>query len=464
MAVTCEIIPAILQAPGQWSPPETLGASARLDPVAGICRFGVPLPPGRLQHAAQLGLWDCDRPVPIVAEPLARWPDGSLRLVGVRFEVIPAGDHVYCLVLNAPVDRCPQMPATALPEPPADLYPGLFLQLPGEFLCRSESFGGPLRTASMLTDPQTDAARIAERLDRNAALDLQQSVWTGVVTGRIPTNYARGLHEFFYYDLSHAAYQQYLRTGDFRLFTAAYAAERVYREKMIVHDGPHAGQAGDAQATNYPEAVKMNGRWAAYWKVNTADELIPWNGLRTLYIEGLLDDWQLTADPRSFHIARLVADALVKDIPKQGLFLRINERNPGWPLVELTYFYDIVREEKYLATAKLIVDDLLQWQAPTGGWLREYEDEAECPHRCVGGQPFMHSILLQGLIRYHDLTGDQRVRACLLKGVDWLLTDAAGWRPEQGGWVYLPGCKDNRNSQKISADLSVLICHPLAYA
>src|SRR5205814_1889815 len=117
---------------------------------------------------------------------------------------------------------------------------------------------------------------------------------------RIPLDYERALHEYFYYDVPHSAYQQYIRTGKPELYIAAHAVARVYREHMVVHEGPRRGRP-----------------MAREWE-NDSNGRIPWAGLRTMYIEGLLDDAQLTGDVRSLDVAREMADAYLADIPRQG--------------------------------------------------------------------------------------------------------------------------------------------------
>jgi len=393
-----------------------------------VCRFGVPLRRGRLRDADQIALLDGEKEVPCGAEAIAKWPDGSIRAVAVRFRTSAAKGEK---ALQIAIGRKRTAGANIPPPKSSAAMPDAFVKLPPEFLCDSAAFGGAILPAS-----KTD---ISKDLDKRLPNDLEASVWSAVQSGKMPTDYDRGLHDFFYYDLAHSTYSQYARTGLPNLFITGYAAARTYREEMVIHEGAKKGRP----------------------RGTPGEEIIPEEGLRTMYIEGLLDDWQLTGDGRSMEVAREIADAYVENLPRQGRNLRVNERNPGWPLLELTYFYDVTREKRYLDSAALVFEDVLKWQDETGAWLRVYEDKDECPHGCRGAQPFMHTLLVEGIVRYWRLTGDERAKACLKKAAAWLLTPAAGWRESQGAWRYLPGCISSKDKDGVP-DLSLIIAQSLA--
>ena len=100
-----------------------------------------------------------------------------------------------------------------------------------------------------------------------------------------------------------------------------------------------------------------------------------------------------------------------------------NCRECGWHLIHLTALARMSASPRYLNAAALIVARVLQRQEPGGGWERILK-EGHCgcePPRERGEAGFMVGVLLSGLRRYHELTGDARVRDAILGGVDWLL-------------------------------------------
>ena len=77
----------------------------------------------------------------------------------------------------------------------------------------------------------------------------------------------------------------------------------------------------------------------------------------------------------------------------------------------------------YLNAARLIVERVLERQEPKGGWervLKEGHCGAPAP-RARGEAGFMVGVLLSGLRRFHEITGDDRVAEAIHGGVHWLI-------------------------------------------
>ena len=219
-----------------------------------------------------------------------------------------------------------------------------------------------------------------------------------------------GQAELSYYDTAHALFQMYMRSGNKEYLYAGHKETKRYIEEEIIKDGQFRGQ-------------HVNGKGIP----------LPWRGLRVLYIEGLVDDYILTGDTSSLEWAKAMGDQFVKNIKDSDL--KINERNPGWPTLELLALYNVTGDEKYLNKAKKIIDVVLSWQDASGGWKRVYEDKEECSHGHKGGSAFMTTILCEGLIHYHLMTGDKRVEKALVKAADWLLNEM--YMPNQKTFRYI---------------------------
>lgn len=245
-----------------------------------------------------------------------------------------------------------------------------------------------------------------------------------------------GKAELSYYDLAHTLYQAFLRSGKKEYFLAAHKEAKRFIEEEVVKDGPYKGQ-----------------------HINGKGNPLPWRGLRLLYMEGLIDDYILTGDKESFEVAKSMADVYLRGINNKDLY--VNERNPGWPILELLAIYELTSDRKYFNKAREIIDIVLSWQdSARGGWIRVYEDKEECPHGHKGGSPFMTTVLLEGLIRYHIMTGDEKVKESILKANNWLINEA--YIPQRKTFVYIQ-CPEYKRSGGVYT-LNPMFIEMLGYA
>ena len=92
--------------------------------------------------------------------------------------------------------------------------------------------------------------------------------------------------------------------------------------------------------------------------------------------------------------------------------------------------------------------------------LPQDQSECDCPDKAEhrGGKPFATGVLMHGLIRYYEATGDPEVKDVLLKIVDWLMNTA--WNPNVNGWRYKTGCPKYANG----GSYSILTVEGITYA
>jgi hypothetical protein len=148
----------------------------------------------------------------------------------------------------------------------------------------------------------------------------------------------------------------------------------------------------------------------------------------------------LTGDRRSFETGCAVADFFVrKQLSRPYDFSTC--RTPGWHLIMLAAAYRATNDPYYWNAAKVIVERVLETQeqqprplpphqregrAPyqVGGWSRMMvPGHCHCEPRHRGNAGFMVAVLLSGLKYYHDLTGDDRVKQCIIRGAHYLLDE-----------------------------------------
>ncbi|NQT16777.1 MAG: hypothetical protein HQ582_28730, partial [Planctomycetes bacterium] len=151
------------------------------------------------------------------------------------------------------------------------------------------------------------------------------------------------------------------------------------------------------------------------------------------WTEGHFDHYFLTGDRRSYETACAVADFFIKkDLGRPYDFLSC--RTPGWHLIMLAAAYAATDDPYYLNASKVIVERVLEAQDKEPRPLPEYQAEGRKPYqvggwsrmmvpghcRCEprhrGNAGFMVAVLLSGLKYYHDVTGDPRVKQCIIQG------------------------------------------------
>jgi hypothetical protein len=270
-----------------------------------------------------------------------------------------------------------------------------------------------------------------------------------------------GNHE---YDTTHQILIQFARTGDPRYFYVADAAARHSSEVDTVHHvnddlaayfvkhWPHKG---------YPPRPGMVhqhavGHVGGFYPVERIRELFieqgighperpytcldPFN-LGHVWTMGLARHYFLTGDPFVKETVERIADnlaQLVEDREYKFMGHTHCGRTTGWPLLALGGAYEIDRKERYLRAMRTLADDALEMQDPVcGGWLVHPMAWDHClckTARHTGMAGFITAVLINGLSKYFDLSGDERLREAIDKGVTFLDNDT--WREEWRDWRY----------------------------
>jgi hypothetical protein len=113
-----------------------------------------------------------------------------------------------------------------------------------------------------------------------------------------------------------------------------------------------------------------------------------------------------------------------------------NLREAGWHLTHLCGIARLTDDPRSLNAASIIVERVLERQGENGGWdhLLTLSHCACPPPRHRGEAGFMVGVLLSGLRRFHELTDDERVAACIVRGAHWLI--ASTYDEDRGLFRY----------------------------
>ena len=159
-----------------------------------------------------------------------------------------------------------------------------------------------------------------------------------------------------------------------------------------------------------------------------------------VWSDGMVRLYFLTGDAWIRETIELVAGhvaQLVKDRKYRFMDGAHCGRGTGWPLLLLAAAYEIGYGTRYLRAMKTLVNDALAEQDPNcGGWIyRLPQGHCNCvKEKHVGMAEFITSILINGLARYYDVTGDARIPEAVHRATDNLIRDC--WVDEKAAWRH----------------------------
>jgi hypothetical protein len=256
------------------------------------------------------------------------------------------------------------------------------------------------------------------------------------------------------YDTPWCFLQEYLRGGHPDFYTWAEEAGRHLIDVDTVHytDDPDilgsqylhsVGHVGNYYPDGYRERAIFSGRWS----------------VSHTWVEGLFAYHLLTGDARALESAMKTSNLLVGDILNDYDFT--NCRNCGWHLIHLAAAYKATGRRVYLNAARIIVDRVLERQRPSGGWERlMVPGHCFCyPLRHMGNAAFMVGVLLAGLRRFYEATGERRVRDAIVRAATFCVDDM--WVPENRAFRYT-SCPESSVGR--SADMAMLKGIAFAYS
>ena len=204
-------------------------------------------------------------------------------------------------------------------------------------------------------------------------------------------------------DISHAMYIQYARTGDRRCLGLADATARHWMDVDFCHYHPDPLINGGLIAHSRDHV--------AHPSVNPSHE----------WTEGLIDHYHFTGDRQALETAISIGENMMRHLatPADLSLSRLSEhsapREPGWAMRGLLALYLETHDNKYLEACRQMAESFLEWQKGYGTFLCAYTS-----HSLVR-VPFMIAIAVNALGRYYWVTGDERIKKCVVEVVDDLI-------------------------------------------
>ncbi len=168
--------------------------------------------------------------------------------------------------------------------------------------------------------------------------------------------------------------------------------------------------------------------------------LDPYN-LGHIWTQGMVYQYFLTGDPWvrdtvlciGENLVQLVVDREFRGFSGSSHSGRVN----GWTMLAIAGAYELdLTNQRYLNAMKLLADDALEEQdSHCGGWLYTLPwGHCFCDTKHVGEAGFINSVRLNGLSRYYELSGDERIPDAVQRGVTFLNRDT--WEEQYSGWRY----------------------------
>lgn len=216
------------------------------------------------------------------------------------------------------------------------------------------------------------------------------------------------------YDLAHAMFLQFARTGDVRYFRRG--------EEAAVHfmnvDVRHAWDA-DPDLVGLPHGHSVG---------HTSSH----GGLHHTWLQGVLEYGLLTGNTDAIDVARSVGDWICREMDARSMLQDASPREPGWALLALTSLYRATADRKYLEACDRVFN--MMYAARDDDGLLRYP--TDCPEDGVlrATKPFMMGIVFEGLWEYAHICGDPRIGEFVVKAVDSMIEKM--WIPEHGGFLY----------------------------
>lgn len=390
---------------------------------------GVPFSPGMLFAEENIAVFDgTGKEIPIAVKVLARWTqDKSIRSILVQFPYTI--NHKYAPVTLEWGKKRRTVPDRAIQEVKESMPEGYIL-LPAIWLCNSLVVG---EQVPMMKGPYV---KLSEQNYQFPKYDQNIYNTFPKLSSR---EYSGDVRQDGYYDVTHVFYQLYVRAGLDEYFKAARREALQYREQILL-DGPERGRHKTYKQTRY------------------------------IYVQAMIDDYLLTGDEKSLQIARYMAEYLKNNYsPEQAFYPKTakgfwTEREPAFPFLGIVTYYELTGEKEYLTATDAIMKNLYktqqQWPG-RGGFIHNlysHDPEEGARPNEYGGSPFMTGLLLEAIVKYHQLTQSEVAKESIYLALDWLIKECLA--PNGNSFIYTTA-----DSQKGEGhpDLNLLIAQAFGY-
>jgi len=265
-----------------------------------------------------------------------------------------------------------------------------------------------------------------------------------------------GNHE---YDTAKHILVQFARTGDPKYFYVGDAAARHTSEIDVIHfvndDLKRHFEQDLGGNSAYPVRRGMVhehcvGHVSGFYPVERIRGLYaslgngshlclaPYN-LGHVWTQGMVYDYFLTGDPWLRETVEKIGENLAKLVEDRKFNFKTGShvgRVNGWTMLAIAGAYELDLNERYLTAMKLLANDAISAQdRHSGGWLWELPSgHCNCETKHVGEAGFIGSVRVNGLSRYYELSGDERIPEVVKRAVTHLNNDT--WMEQYSDWRY----------------------------
>ncbi|MHC4190237.1 MAG: RIFT barrel domain-containing protein [Planctomycetota bacterium] len=269
-----------------------------------------------------------------------------------------------------------------------------------------------------------------------------------------------GNHE---YDTPKHVFKQFARTGDPKYFYLANDAARHTSEVDVVQfindDLKKHFEDFSGLRKEYPIRPGMVhehcvGHVSGFYSVEKIRELYvsfgtgrsetpylcldPYN-LGHIFTQGMAYNYFLTGDPWMKETVEKIGKNLAQLVEDREYNFKVGShvgRRNGWTMLAIAGAYELDFDQRYLNAMKLLADDAISAQDPhCGGWLWKLPwGHCYCETKHVGEAGFIGSVRMNGLSRYYEFSGDQRIAEVIKRGVTHL--NNGTWIEQNSGWRY----------------------------
>ncbi|MDQ3033217.1 MAG: hypothetical protein M3Y87_12435 [Myxococcota bacterium] len=399
-----------------------------------VVSLGVPFPRGVLRDAMRVRVVDeggAERA--ISTSVLATWPqDGSIRSVLVAFRATLASGAEEELTVEYGAPRTMSSPDTLAPNPDGPIA----ATLDAEWYVRSGVSGPHVTIAANERFRSFDAVLEDELTSMSPAYESYGVSCAGTNAHRT------------YYDGPHGLWQRFVRGADASRYRRARLESSWYRDHELEWISGRTMAVQVCQADGWSPSSKLD-----------------WGVIRRMTGQGMLDDYLLTGDPAAREAVVAMGEAFVQSLPAQRggreNSLLVTERNLAWTIMGVAAYYALEHRNEVRDALVSLVDEAVEWQARGTSGAFEHDlvrpDPEECSDGDAGGSPFMTSLLIDGLMDAHALTGDARIATVVASTAEWLRDRAA--TSDGLAFRYLWGCASDAYDDSSYADLNLLIVH-----
>jgi hypothetical protein len=208
------------------------------------------------------------------------------------------------------------------------------------------------------------------------------------------------------YDLGHAFFTQFARTGDARFWRHAEEAVRHQRDVDTRHFARDPRRVGQ-------QWIHSIGHTAGYYTNDYKHMKLyagsGWSDNRGhVWAQGMFEHYLLGGDRRSWETARLVADWAAG--PQCTNFTFGNAREPGWMTKLVMSAYFATEDPFYLNAATIMLEETHRRSLATGDHGFYYhtlpKGHCNCPdnEKHAGEAGFMLGVLMTGMSMYYEAT------------------------------------------------------------